>query len=234
MFPIRDNIPSKSFPFVNWIIIAVNLMVFLFELSIPDDLLESFFYIFGLVPARFSHQDWADIYGLRADNYWPFFTNMFLHGGWSHFIGNMWTLFIFGDNVEDRMGHRNYLFFYLLCGLVASLTHYFVYPHSTVPALGASGAISGVMAAYMVLFPRARILMLFPILIIPFFFEISAFIYLAFWFFMQLFNGTFSLLSASEGTGIAFWAHIGGFAAGIFFNQYFGKRKAARERSLFW
>ncbi len=234
MFPIKDNIPSRSFPVVNWIIIAVNLLVFLFELSIPDNYLESFFYIFGLVPARFSHPEWADFYGLHADDYWPFFTNMFLHGGWSHFIGNMWTLFIFGDNVEDRLGHRNYLLFYVLCGLGASFTHFYIYPDSTVPALGASGAISGVMAAYMILFPGARILMLLPIIVIPFFFEISAFIYLAYWFFMQLFNGTFNLLSANEGTGIAFWAHIGGFVAGLLLYGFFRKKKKSSAFLRSW
>lgn len=234
MFPIRDNIPSRSFPVMNWLIIAANLLIFVLELSLPGEVLESVFYLFGLVPARFSHPGWADINGLHADNYWPFITNMFLHGGWSHFIGNMWTLYIFGDNVEDKLGHWNYLTFYLLCGLGASLTHYFVYPYSTVPALGASGAISGIMAVYMILFPGARILMLFPIVIIPFFFEISAFVYLAFWFFIQLFNGTFSLLSAAEGTGIAFWAHIGGFAIGIFLYLFFYRGKKSAKAVRHW
>lgn len=210
------------------------MLIFLLELSLPNELLESFFYLFGLVPARFSHPEWADINGLHADDYWPFITNMFLHGGWAHFIGNMWTLYIFGDNVEDRLGHWNYLTFYLLSGLGASLTHYYVYPYSTVPALGASGAISGIMAAYMILFPRAKILMLFPIIIIPFFFEISAFLYLGFWFIMQLFNGTFSLLSANEGTGIAFWAHIGGFIIGVLLYLYFYRKTPRPEQTEYW
>lgn len=234
MFPVRDNIPSKSFPVINWLIIVVNTLIFLLELMLPNEVLEQFFYLFGLVPARFSHPGWADLNGLHADNYWPFVTNMFLHNGWSHFIGNMWTLFIFGDNVEDRLGHFRYLAFYLLCGLGASLTHFYVYSYSTVPALGASGAISGVMAAYMVLFPRAKILMFFPLIIIPLFFEISAFIYLAFWFFIQLFNGTFGLLSANEATGIAFWAHIGGFVSGLFLYRYFYKRKKYRRYTDYW
>jgi membrane associated rhomboid family serine protease len=215
MFPIRDNIPHKRFPIMNWILILVNLGVFLFQLTLNEEQLQSFFYLFGLVPARFSHPEWASLMGIQTDNYFPFLTNIFLHGGWLHFLTNMWTLYIFGDNVEDRMGPFRYLGFYLLVGLAASLTHFFIFQGSTIPALGSSGAISGVMAAYMLLFPYSRILLLFPILFVPFFFEIRAFIYIALWFCLQLFNGMSVAMFKGNSSGIAFWAHIGGFVAGF-------------------
>ncbi|MCS6904822.1 MAG: rhomboid family intramembrane serine protease [Bacteroidia bacterium] len=221
MFPIKDTIPARSFPIINWCIIAFNSIIFAFQLTLNETELQTLFYVFGLVPARYSHLEWADMVGLRANDYWPFITNTFLHGGWAHFLGNMWTLYIFGDNVEDRMGKARYLIFYLLCGLAASFTHYWVNIDSTVPAIGASGAISGVMAAYMFLFPKSQIIFFFPILFIPYFIELSAFFYIGVWFVGQFISGTFDALFDNQATGIAFWAHIGGFLAGAILFSFF-------------
>jgi membrane associated rhomboid family serine protease len=227
MIPLHDNIPARKFPAINWTIIVVNGLFFLMELTLPRETLESFFYHFGLVPARYSDPQAAINFGLNPYSYWPFLTTMFLHGGLAHFIGNMWTLYIFGDNVEDRMGRFRYLLFYILCGLCASFTHYYLNRYSNVPALGASGAISGVMAAYMFLFPGSKIVFFFPFFFIPYFFELSAFFYIGVWFITQLFSGT-STLGSADTTGIAFWAHIGGFIAGSILFKLFS-RKEYRE-----
>ncbi|MEO0471266.1 MAG: rhomboid family intramembrane serine protease, partial [Bacteroidota bacterium] len=157
--------------------------------------------------------------------YLPFLTNMFLHGGWLHLIGNIWTLYIFGDNVEDRMGRFAYLAFYLICGLAASWTHIYFNWGADIPAIGASGAISGVMGAYLFLCPKSRIQMLLPIFYIPFFFKIPAWVYLGYWFLLQLFNGTAELSSTEATGGVAFWAHIGGFVAGLALFFFFRRKK---------
>ncbi|GAB4384018.1 MAG: rhomboid family intramembrane serine protease [Salibacteraceae bacterium] len=230
MFPIQDTIPSRSFPLVTWSLIAINALVFLIELNLNESQLQSFFYLFGLVPARYTHPEWAQVAGLYTDNLWPFLTNIFLHGGWGHFLGNMWTLYIFGDNVEERMGSRSFLLFYLICGVVASFAHFYFNADSTLPALGASGAISGVMGAYMFMFPHSRIVFFIPLLFIPYFIELSAFIYLAVWFIGQLYAGTFTTMLGAGAGGIAFWAHIGGFVAGALLYKFFTKA----ERSKFY
>jgi membrane associated rhomboid family serine protease len=214
MFPIRDTIPRRHFPYAVLILIAVNLLVFVRELSLPADATEEFLYLFGLVPARFTNLDWAASIGFPK-TYFPFVSTMFLHGGWLHIIGNMWVLWIFGDNVEDRMGPFRFLLFYFLCGIAAGVVHVVTNRGSTVPAVGASGAIAGVMAAYFALFPRARIVAMFPILFYPVFFQVPAFVYLGFWFLTQFFSGTMAIATHREVAGIAWWAHIGGFAAGL-------------------
>jgi membrane associated rhomboid family serine protease len=214
MFPLKDTIPSHSPPLMLWTLLFVNAAVFFFELQLSEAQVEEFFYRFGLVPARYSHAAWARWAGLSIDDYWPFLTHMFLHGGWLHFIGNMWTLWIFGDNVEDRMGPVRFLIFYLLCGLAASLLHYFTNLYSTLPTVGASGAIAGVMGAYFLLYPHARIIMLVPIFFYPLFFEMPAVLYLGFWFFGQVLSGVVSVAGPEQVGGIAWWAHIGGFVAG--------------------
>lgn len=221
MIPIQDTIPTQRVPLVNRLIIVLNAIVFLLELTLDETELNKFFYYLGLVPASYTHPQWAAETGIPDNQYMNFITMMFLHGGWMHFIGNMWTLWIFGDNIEDRMGPRKYLVFYLICGIGAGLAHMYLYSDSTVPALGASGAISGIMAAYMFLFPKSRIVFLFPLFFIPYFFELPAFIYIGFWFFSQLFSGTFNLLLDSETAGIAFWAHIGGFITGVLLYKLF-------------
>jgi membrane associated rhomboid family serine protease len=229
MIPIRDTIPRRNPPIVTWLLILVNGVVFFFELTMPPTVLEQFFHLFGIVPARYTHPDWAAWVGFPIDNYWPFLTSMFLHGGWLHIIGNMWALWIFGDNVEDRMGPFRFATFYVLCGTVAGVTHALTNPNSTMPTVGASGAIAGVMGAYFVLYPRARVIVLLPILFIPFFFEVPAVFYLGFWIFTQVFSGTLSLAAPGDVGGVAWWAHVGGFAAGAVL-QFFFVRRARDER----
>jgi membrane associated rhomboid family serine protease len=225
MFPIRDTIPSKNPAIGTWIIISLNVLVFAFELMLPEPVLQAFFYYFGIVPARYSHPEWAAWVGLPVDDYWPFITSMFLHGGWLHIIGNMWTLWIFGDNVEDRMGTTRYLVFYFICGLAAAFVHYFTNPESTLPTVGASGAIAGVMGAYLLLYPTSRVITLIPLFIIPLFVEIPAITYLGFWILTQIFSGTLSLGVPEDVGGVAFWAHVGGFIAGAAFCWFFIKRE---------
>lgn len=211
MIPLRDNIPSRRGPIVNTSLIALNVLVFLFEIVVlGSDHLQGFAYRWGLVPAEFWQMG-----DLRT---WvTLFTSMFLHGGWWHLISNMLALYIFGDNIEDRVGHVRYLIFYLLGGLAASGAHLVAYSSSTLPTVGASGAIAGVLGAYLVLFPQARVLTLIPIFYFVRLIEIPAFIYLGFWFISQLFNGIFALAAADvfQSGGVAWWAHIGGFVFGL-------------------
>jgi len=230
LIPLRDTIPHRHAPVMTWALIGINLAVFLYELSLPPEDLERFIYLFGIVPARYSHPEWAHWMGLRVDDYWPFLTCMFLHGGWLHIIGNMWSLWIFGDNVEDVMGAWRFLIFYLLTGLAAGLTHYFLNIHSVVPTVGASGAIAGVLGAYFVLFPRSQILVVVPIFFFPFFFQLPAVTYLLFWFLSQILGGAVAGLSSSQVSGIAFWAHVGGFVAGIALHRLFLSPERVRPR----
>jgi membrane associated rhomboid family serine protease len=215
MFPVRDNIPHRHVPVATWTLIVVNVLAFLREISLAPPLAEKFVHVFGLIPARYTHPDWAVSVGLDPHSYWPFLTMMFLHGGWLHIIGNMWFLGIFGDNVEDRMGPLRFLAFCLLCGFAAGLVHTITNIDSTVPALGASGAVAGVMGAYIVMYPKARILAMFPIVFWPIFFEVPAVLYLGFWFLMQFFSGTAAVFSGQQAGGIAWWAHVGGFVTGM-------------------
>lgn len=222
MIPLRDTIPSRSVPIVNWILILTNVGVFLFEVfMLNNKQAEALLFRYGLVPDQVRLAGLENLYELRIKVFRPFFTNMFLHGGWGHLIANMWILFIFGDNVEDRMGKVRYFLFYLLCGLIASLSHFILYRNSAVPAIGASGAISGVMAAYMLMFPKSTIISFIPIFIIPLFLPIPAMIYIGIWFLGQLLSGTTSLMLSNSATGIAFWAHIGGFVGGLWLYRYF-------------
>jgi len=223
MLPLRDTIRSRSFPLVNTGIILANILVFLFEVSLGPEI-GRFTRIFGVVPARFlAHTNLVQIITL--------FTSMFLHGGWAHIISNMMALYIFGDNVEDRMGHLRYLVFYLLCGLIAGLVHIYFNPLSRVPTVGASGAISGVLGAYLVLFPTSRVITLVPFLFWPIFVEIPAVFYLGMWFISQLLNGTFALATAGviqAYGGVAWWAHVGGFLAGLLLVRLFTRRQVRR------
>lgn len=207
-----------------WLLILANSLMFLVELSLSEYALKHFFYVFGIVPARYTHPESGPLLGLPVDDYWPFLTSMFLHGGWMHIIANMWTLWIFGDNVEDRMGPVRFLVFYLLCGFAAGVVHCLANTESTIPSVGASGAIAGVLGAYLVLFPYARVIVLIPILLYPLFFELPALAYLGFWALIQVFSGTLSLAGPSNVGGVAWWAHVGGFAAGILLQFFFVKR----------
>src|SRR5882672_7705485 len=225
MFPIKDSVPSRSVPVVTRALILINALVFFFELMLPQQSVEQIFYLFGIVPARFTHPDWAAYVGFPLDNYWPLLTHQFLHGGWFHIIANMWTLWIFGDNVEDRMGPGRFVVFYLLCGLAAGIVHSILNPNSTVPAVGASVAIAGVMAAYFFLFPFARIIVLVPVFFFPFFFEVPAVAYIGFWALSQVFASVLSLAGPENVGGVAFSAHVGGFIAGILLQFLFVKAK---------
>jgi rhomboid family protein len=221
MIPIQDTIRSRNPPFAVYALIGVNVLVFALELSLSRGNLDQLFYLLGIVPARYTHPAWAERVGFPVDDYWPFLTSMFLHGGWAHIIGNMWALWIFGDNVEDRMGPFRFAIFYLLCGLVAGVVHWFTNPESVVPTVGASGAIAGVLGAYFVLFPRSRIVVLVPILFYPLFFEVPAVVYLLFWALSQLFSGAVALAGPVEVGGVAWWAHVGGFSAGLLLHLLF-------------
>lgn len=213
MFPVRDTIPSRTVPVVTWLIIIVNILVFIFELTLSGTQLNNFFMLFGFVPARYSGSPWAAIHGLPY-GHWPILTSVFMHGGWLHLILNMWMLWIFGDNVEDGMGHFKFLIFYILCGVLAGLIHFATNPNSLAPTVGASGAIAGVMGAYILLFPYAKIVTMVPFFFYPVFLEIPAVFFLGLWFFSQVLSGFASIGNSSQVGGIAWWAHIGGFIAG--------------------
>ena len=211
MIPLRDNNPSRTFPFVNYMLIVVNVIVFLYEVSVGRHLSE-FIREFGLVPERFISSLHAGYFG--PDTFSPFLTSMFLHGGWLHLLGNMLFLFIFGDNVEDKFGHGRYLAFYFMAGLAAAAVQVHFNKESTLPMVGASGAIAGVLGAYVLMFPTAKVLTLIPIFIFLKFVELPAFIFLGLWFLMQVFSGVLSLGIGADAGGVAWWAHIGGFAMG--------------------
>jgi membrane associated rhomboid family serine protease len=225
MIPLKDNIPSSTFPFVNISLIVVNIIIFFYEVSLGP-YLERFIFHFGVIPQKFLVLFSGDHFYPVA-TFFPLFTSLFLHGGWLHVGGNMLYLWIFGDNVEDLLGHVQYLLFYILCGIGSGLTHIITQPGSHIPTIGASGAIAGVMGAYFVLFPKARVITLVPIFFFIQFIEIPAFFFLAFWFFMQLVSGTFAGSSQFSG-GIAFWAHIGGFVCGILLLLFFKRQRRAR------
>lgn len=216
MIPIRDTIPSRSYPVVNTVIIGVNVVLYLVEMS-QGAALDRFIYVYGLVPARYSVPQIASYFSL-GQQLLSAFSFMFLHGGFWHLLGNMWSLYIFGDNVEDRLGPLRYLAFYLLCGITSGICHLFFNLHSNVPTIGASGAIAGVMGAYLILYPHSKILTLIPIIFIPWFIDIPAYFFLGFWFVLQFINA-----AGSHGNivGIAWWAHIGGFIFGIVFLKIF-------------
>ena len=223
MIPIKDTIHSRSFPIVNWLLIIANSLVFLLiELPLSNSQLNQLISIYGMTPNQCAAPvlrgfSLAAIPGLNVlfnGCAVPLLTSMFLHGGWLHIISNMWVLFIFGDNVEDRMGSVPYLIFYLVCGIASGLTQAFIAPNSQVPAIGASGAIAGVLAAYMIYFPSARVVTFVPLFIIPWFVNIPSLIFIAIWFILQFFSGVVSLGVATSG-GVAYWAHVGGFIAGL-------------------
>jgi membrane associated rhomboid family serine protease len=217
MIPIRDDTPRFSTPFVTYFIIALNTVVFLFELALSEQgqgALNNLIYQFGIVPLHIEQALTPGSTTSLAGLFLPILTSMFLHGSWLHIIGNMWVLWIFGDNIEDYLGHFTYLLFYLVSGFVAAVAHILLNAGSNVPSVGASGAIAGVMGAYFVLYPRARVLIWFPPI---FFFHLPAWLVLGYWFFVQFLSGAATSIAETSQTrgGIAFWAHVGGFVAGI-------------------
>ena len=216
MIPLRDTTPTRNYPIVNTTIIGINVVVYLIQLFQTTEI-DKFVYIYGLVPARYSLPQVAQ-YFTTGQQVFSLFSFMFLHGGFWHILGNMWSLYIFGDNVEDRLGPIRYAFFYLLCGMASGLSHMMLNWHSNLPTIGASGAIAGVMGAYFLLHPRSKILTLIPIFFIPYFINIPAYIFLGLWFVLQFINAAGS---QGLGGGIAWWAHIGGFLFGMLFLKLF-------------
>lgn len=224
MIPIRDNLYRRSFPFVTLLLILANALIFFYQKTLPPRAVEHFFYQYGLVPGLITEPFIALRLGLASGLIRPFFTSIFLHANIGHLLGNMWALWIFGDNVEDHMGPFKFLLFYTLSGIGAGLIHFLTNIHSLVPTIGASGAIAGIMGAFMILYPRARIVTLLPIIFFYTIVNIPAFIYLGIWFFSQLYFGALTLGAATAG-GIAWWAHIGGFIIGLFILPYFRRKK---------
>jgi membrane associated rhomboid family serine protease len=224
MIPLRDVIPSQSFPAVTVVLITLNVLAFLYELSLGKAL-DVFIMQYGAVPLRFVLAGQMEEVS-TFERFLPIFTSMFLHGGWLHLGGNMLYLWIFGDNVEDRLGPVRFLVFYLACGLAAALTQIYINPTSKIPMVGASGAVAGVLGAYLVLFPHARVLALIPIVFFFQIVELPALLFLGFWFLMQFLNGAISITAANYATGgVAWWAHIGGFVSGVVLGYLFPKPK---------
>jgi rhomboid family protein len=223
MIPLRDAVPAQSFPATTMLLIALNVLAFLYELSLGRAL-DAFIMQYGAVPLRFTREV------STVERFLPLFISMFLHGGLLHLGGNMLYLWIFGDNVEDRLGHVRFLLFYFACGLAAALTQIYVHPTSRVPMVGASGAVAGVLGAYLILFPHARVLALIPILFFFQIVELPASLFLVFWFLMQFLSGAVSITGDPDLTGgVAWWAHIGGFVGGVALGFVFPKRKRLRE-----
>lgn len=220
MIPLRDTERSFSKPYVVMAIIAVNVLIFLYELMLPPGALDRFIFSWAIVPDRLALHTLV--------------TSMFLHGGWLHILGNMWFLWIFGDNVEDILGHKSFLGFYLACGVIAGVVHLLTNFGSPVPTLGASGAIAGVMGAYMAKFPHSRILTLIPIIIFFTTIEIPAPFLLAYWLLLQVVSGTFSVGQSAMSGGTAWFAHIGGFAAGYLLIRVMKTRERRRYVEFNW
>ncbi|MBS1849760.1 MAG: rhomboid family intramembrane serine protease [Acidobacteria bacterium] len=222
MIPIRDDQPRFSTPYVTYFLIAFNLLIYFLEATMGPRQQAGLVYELGMIPARITGLGGAHHFSPVAALL-PMFTSMFLHGSWMHVIGNMWFLWIFGDNIEDYLGHFKYLVFYLLSGVGAATAHILLNPASRVPTVGASGAIAGVLGAYFLLYPRARVLTWFVV----FLFYLPAWIMLGYWFLMQFLSGAASSLSTpnAETGGIAFWAHVGGFIMGIVLIKLFPERK---------
>ncbi len=252
MLPLRDNVPSRTTPVVNYLMIAICSIVFLLQMNQQlgePSLVERY----GMIPARIAQTESVEstaflvpvetetgiqlvetegdvAFAPSAVPVWAtLLTCIFLHGSWMHFFGNMWFLWIFGDNVEDRYGHFGYLVFYLLCGVAASAAHYAAGPASMIPTIGASGAIAGVMGAYLFLYPRARVLTLVPLVVILQVLSVPAPLFLGFWFLMQFYQGAVAAASASAG-GVAWWAHIGGFVVGLVLTWILGRKRKLKPK----
>lgn len=226
MFPIRDNIPSRTTPWVNYAILWLNVGVWAYQLTLDQTGLWSLFLEYGIVPAAFEGA--ASRGGTQS--FLPFVSSMFLHGGWLHIIGNLWMLWIFGDNVEDFLGHGRYAVFYVLCGVAAGAVHLFTNWGSPVPTIGASGAIAGVMGAYILLYPRALVLTYVPLFVILLPLTLPAVVFIGIWFVMQFASGAASLLAVhpTDG-GVAWWAHVGGFLAGMALVRLMGAGKRRNQ-----
>ena len=232
MLPLKDDQPRYSTPYVNYFLIGLNILIYTFQwLQMMEDPrgAELFARQFGEVPAHLAAFLAGSPRYTLQDVVLPFFTSMFLHGSWMHVLSNMWFLFIFGDNVEDYLGHFSYLMFYVLCGLLAMGAQVAISPHSNVPTLGASGAIAGILGAYFVVYPRARVLTWFFVFVL----YLPAWVVLGEWFVVQFLQGaqTVSVAMRRDVGGVAFWAHVGGFIAGVVMIKIFPERQ---RRSPYW
>ncbi len=228
MIPLRDDQPRFSKPYVTYFLIALNTLIFLFEFWVGQQsqgALNSLISEFGVVP-RIVTGGHANL----VVAFVPLLTSMFLHASWLHLIGNMWVLWIFGDNIEDYLGHFAYLLFYLICGVAAGIAHIVLNARSGAPTVGASGAIAGVMGAYLLLYPRAKVLTIVPLIIFFTFWWLPAWIVLGYWFLLQFLSGTATSIAYSSRSsgGVAFWAHVGGFAAGLILIKLFPERSQRR------
>lgn len=232
MIPLHDRNPTSSKPVVTILLVVVNALVFLYELALSDESLAQIVSTLGMVPARVGLFPGSEEI-TAGQAFFPLLSSMFLHGGWFHVIGNMWFLWVFGDNIEDRMGHGRFVGFYLLCGVLAGLAHTLMNLNSGVPAIGASGAVSGVMGAYLLLFPGSRVVTLVTLGFLWFRTELPAYVMILYWFVIQLLSGTVSLsVGPGEGGGTAWWAHIGGFIAGVVLVKVF--ERAPRRRPIYY
>lgn len=214
MIPIRDNLNPTKIPIVTIFLISINIFVFLIQISLSERALLAVYNIFGIIPARFNNPYFENFYNFPIDAWLTIFTSMFLHGGLMHILMNMWVLYLFGNDVEDRLGHLKFLILYFASGIIAALTHIYIYPNSSIPTIGASGAVAGVMGAYYLLFPFAKLDILIPIFFYIELVSVPAFMFLPVWFIEQLFAGTLALASINF-SNVAFWAHIGGFIGGL-------------------
>ena len=223
MIPLRDTTRSDSFPVVNTILIISNVIVFLYELSLGQGF-NHFIFQHGLIPGSLLSSTNTEI----VERFSPFFTSLFIHGGFLHLLGNILFLYIFGDNVEDKMGHFKYLVFYIICGFSAAIFQTLTNIHSPIPMIGASGAISGVLGAYLIFFPKSRILTLLPIFFFIQLIHIPAAVFIIIWFLLQFLSGMATLPAKPGIGGVAFWAHIGGFVSGLILARFFHKRGSIR------
>ncbi|MFC1848830.1 rhomboid family intramembrane serine protease [candidate division CSSED10-310 bacterium] len=234
MIPLGDTVPSKTFPFINYFLVAANVFFFLIELA-QGPYLDKFIQSYGVVPYHFKvmFRPEMNVFDYVYFKYFPLLSSLFLHGGWFHLGGNMLFLWIFGDNVEDRLGHVRYLFFYLFCGIAASAAHIVMNFNSTIPSIGASGAIAGVLGAYLLLYPWARVRTLIIIFIFIDIIEIPAYLFIFFWFLIQLFSSFGSIMASPNAGGVAWFAHIGGFIAGFITVNIVKKRQKPRRLPRF-
>ncbi|MFN5746865.1 MAG: rhomboid family intramembrane serine protease [Methylococcaceae bacterium] len=219
MIPYRDTIPLQYTPWLTWILIVVNVLIFGYCQWLPAEALRTFQYLHGLVAARYTYPEWALKTGFPPGDFTPFITSIFMHGSWLHLILNMWLLWIFGDNIEDRMGGVRFITFYLLCGLIAGLTHVYTNPQSITPTIGASGAIAGIMGAFFFMFPYARIVIW--VLFLPLFVEVPAIAFLGIWVMVQLYHITTGLAASGSHGDVAWFGHLGGFIGGMLLHPLF-------------
>jgi membrane associated rhomboid family serine protease len=229
MIPIRDTAPCHSKPLVTWGIMAICIIVFVLMKSMPDQLSYRLLNLYGMVPIRYTNP----YYGLPFDGYLSFLTSLFLHGNWAHLIMNMWFLWIFGDNVEDRMGRLPFLIFYLICGLLATFLQWLFDPNLTIPVVGASGAIAGVLAAYFFLYPLERVVVWIPVLFLPLVIHVPAVAFLGLWVLIQLHSATTAMIFGGIAIDVAWWAHLGGFIAGSALYRFFLRKDQAEKNELF-